>query len=113
MLATDGEQAVADFSASPDRIALAVLDVVLPKLGGPEIYARIREIRPDLPVIFATGYSPEIAQLQKVQQEGLPVLRKPDSPRDLARKVREMLDQRAQVASQKLGLKVLTPLLTA
>ncbi len=101
MLATDGEQAVADFCASPDRIALAVLDVVLPKLSGPEIYARIREIRPDLPVIFATGYSPEIAQLQKVQQEGLPVLQKPYSPRDLARKVREALDQRAQVASQK------------
>lgn len=42
MLATDGEQAVADFCANPDRVSLAVLDVVLPKLGGPEIYARIR-----------------------------------------------------------------------
>ena len=101
MLATDGEQAVADFCANPDRIALAVLDVVLPKLGGPEIYARIRELRPELPVIFATGYSPEIAQLQKVQEEGLPVLQKPYSPRDLARKVREMLDLHSPVGSQK------------
>ena len=101
MLATDGEQAVSDFCANPDRIALAVLDVVLPKLSGPEVYTRIRELRPDLPVIFATGYSPEIAQLQKVQQEGLPVLQKPYSPRDLARRVRETLDLHSQVASQK------------
>ena len=101
MLATDGEQAVSDFCANSDRIALAVLDVVLPKLGGHEVYARIRELRPDLPVIFATGYSPEIARLQKVQQEGLPVLQKPYSPRDLARKVRESLDQHSQLASRK------------
>ena len=101
MLATDGEQAVADFRANRDRIGLAVLDVVLPKLSGHEVYARIRELRPDIPVIFATGYSPEIAQLQRVQQEGLPVLQKPYSPRDLARKVRETLDSHAQVPSQK------------
>ena len=101
MLATDGEQAVADFRANPDQFSLAVLDVVLPKLSGPEIYARIREIRPDLPVIFATGYSPEIAQLQEVQKKGLPVLQKPYSPRELARKVRETLDQRAHMACEK------------
>jgi two-component system, cell cycle sensor histidine kinase and response regulator CckA len=101
MLATDGEQAVADFRANRERISLAVLDVMLPKLSGPEIYARIREEKPDLAVIFATGYSPDIAQLQKVLEEGLPVLQKPYSPRDLARKVRETLDQRALLAAQK------------
>jgi hypothetical protein len=46
-------------------------------------------------VIFATGYSPDIAQLHKVQQEGLADLQKPYSPRDLARKVRETLEQHA------------------
>jgi len=101
MLASDGEQAVSDFASNRHRIALVVLDVVLPKLSGPEIYERIREYRPDMPVIFATGYSPEIAQLQKAQREGLPIIQKPYSPRDLARKVRETLDQHAQVASHK------------
>jgi len=101
MLATDGEQALEDFRANRDRIALAVLDVVLPKLSGPEVYARIRAEKPDLPVIFSTGYSPDIAQLEKVQQEGLPVLQKPYSPRGLARKVRETLDQHLPVTAQK------------
>ncbi len=101
MLATDGEQAVADFRANRDQIALAVLDVMLPKLSGPEICAIIREEKPDLAVIFATGYSADMAQLQKVQQEGLPVLQKPYSPRDLARKVRETLDRRVLAMAQK------------
>ena len=101
MLATDGETAAQNFHANRDRIDLVVLDAVLPKLSGSEVYARILKDKPDLPVIFATGYGPDIAQLRQVQQEGLPVLQKPYSPRDLARKVRETLDQHAQVAVQK------------
>jgi hypothetical protein len=53
-------------------------------------------------VIFATGYSADIASLQKAQQKGLPVLQKPYSPRNLARKVRDTLDQpRGPVAQEK------------
>ncbi len=98
-LASDGEQALEEFQAHRDSIDLALLDVVLPKLSGPEIYARISAEKPDLPVVFATGYSPDIALLQEVQEKGLPVLQKPYSPRDLARKVREALDRRHRLAS--------------
>jgi hypothetical protein len=53
-------------------------------------------------VIFATGYSADIASLQKAQQKGLPVLQKPYSPRNLARKVRDTLDQsRVPLAQEK------------
>jgi two-component system, cell cycle sensor histidine kinase and response regulator CckA len=99
VLAADGEEALEQFRTHRDRLDLAVLDVVLPKLSGPEVYSRIHSQRPDLPVIFATGYSPDIALLQKVQQQGLAVLQKPYSPRDLARKVRETLDQHARVTT--------------
>jgi two-component system, cell cycle sensor histidine kinase and response regulator CckA len=101
MLATDGETAVRNFHANRTRIDLVLLDVMLPKLSGPEAYARMRKDKPDLAVIFATGYSPDIAELQKVQEEGLLVLQKPYSPRDLARKVREILDQHALATAQK------------
>ena len=101
MLATDGEQAVADFRANRDQISLALLDVMLPKLSGPEICAVIRKEKPELAVIFATGYSPDMAQLQKARQERLPVLQKPYSPHDLARKVRETLDQQVLAMPQK------------
>jgi len=101
MLATDGETAAQNFHANRTRIDLVVLDVMLPKLSGPEVYARMRKDKSDLAVIFATGYSPDIAQLQKAQQEGLPVLQKPYSPRDLARKVRETLDRQVFASVQK------------
>jgi two-component system cell cycle sensor histidine kinase/response regulator CckA len=101
LLASDGDEAVRKFRAHRDEIGLALLDVVLPTLSGPEIYARISEEKPDLPVVFATGYSPDIALLQKVQAKGLPVLQKPYSPRDLARKVRETLDRRSRLISHE------------
>jgi two-component system cell cycle sensor histidine kinase/response regulator CckA len=98
VVAADGEQAVREFASDPDRFDLLVLDVVLPKLSGPQIYSRICEIKPDVPVIFATGYSADIAALEKAQQQGLPMLQKPYSPRNLAQKIRETLDLRHLVA---------------
>jgi CheY-like chemotaxis protein len=100
VLATDGEQAVREFQSRRNQIDLVLLDVVLPKLNGPEAYARICAVKPQVPVIFATGYSPDMALLEKVQQQGLPVLQKPYAPQDLARKVRETLDQHARLISR-------------
>lgn len=97
--ATDGEQAIQEFTRHQDRIDLALLDLVLPKLNGPEIYNRISAARPDLPVVFATGYSADFAMLHKIQKHGLPVLQKPYTARDLARKIREALDCRSQTVS--------------
>jgi two-component system cell cycle sensor histidine kinase/response regulator CckA len=97
ILVKDGAQAIEEFRSHRHRIDLAVLDVILPKHNGPEIYARIHAEEPNMPVIFATGYSPDIALIYKVQQEHLPMLQKPYSPDDLGRKVRETLDQHARV----------------
>jgi polar amino acid transport system substrate-binding protein len=100
LLATDGETAVQNFHANRTRIDLVVLDVMLPKLSGPEACALMREDKPDWAVIFATGYSSDVAQLRTARQEGLPVLQKTYSPRDLARRIRETFDQHAHVAVQ-------------
>jgi DNA-binding response OmpR family regulator len=93
ILASDGEQGLHEFESRRDQIDLLLLDVVLPKLSGPHIYSRICKIKPDVLVIFATGYSADMASLQKELQKGLPILQKPYSPRNLARKVRDTLDQ--------------------
>jgi two-component system, cell cycle sensor histidine kinase and response regulator CckA len=101
LAAADGESALNAFQSHRDEIDLLLLDVVLPKLGGPEVYSRIHAERPDIPVIFATGYSADMALLQKAEQKELPIIQKPYSPKDLARKVRESLDQRVQLLQQK------------
>jgi two-component system, cell cycle sensor histidine kinase and response regulator CckA len=100
LLVSDGERALREFQANRDRIDLVILDVVLPKISGPEVYARILAEKPETPVLFATGYSADMAMLQKIQDQNLPVLQKPYSPRDLAGKVRETLDQHARMLSR-------------
>jgi len=93
ILAADGEQAVNEYLLHHNEIDIILMDVVLPKFSGPEAYARIRESGAEVPVIFATGYSADIALLERARQQSLPMLQKPYSPRDLARKVRDTLDQ--------------------
>jgi len=93
VLACDGEEAIRVFHANRDRIDLLILDVVLPKVNGPEAYNRICADKKDVPVIFATGYSPEMTLLDHAQEKGLTILQKPYVPRDLARRVRENLDR--------------------
>ena len=95
VVAVDGAEAVEKFAKHRDRLAMVLLDVVLPVISGPEAYAKMCSIMPDLPVIFATGYSAENAALNGAKENGALVLLKPYSPKTLARRVRETLDQAA------------------
>jgi PAS domain S-box-containing protein len=93
LIAHDGEQAVEIFSTHRESIALALLDVIMPRRSGPETYEAIQAIKPGVPVVFATGYSNETAALTKMLERGIAVLRKPYSPGVLCRRVREALDR--------------------
>jgi len=75
--------------------ALAILDLVMPKLGGLETAARLAERFEKLPVLFTSGYSQESRGLET----GARYLQKPYSPTSLSRVVREILDQ-AKVVSR-------------
>jgi len=56
LVATNGHEAV-EHCRGDVKVDLAVLDVVMPELGGPEAAIRMRELRPGLPVVFCSGYS--------------------------------------------------------
>jgi two-component system, cell cycle sensor histidine kinase and response regulator CckA len=92
LVAHDGEEAVKMFSAQRDSIALILLDVIMPRRSGPEVYEAIRTIKPGVPVVFVTAYSNETAALTEMVERGIPVLRKPYSSGALSRRVREALD---------------------
>ena len=100
IVANDGEQALAEFKRNRSRIRLILLDVVMPRLSGPEVYERICADSPGFPVVFATGYSADIALLQKAQAGGLTILQKPYAPCDLARKIRETLDRHSRTVAR-------------
>jgi|GEM_PF-5198808 len=59
ILAKDGEQAVHLFKAHQDKIDMALLDVIMPKLSGQQAATIIQRISPELPILFCTGYTPE------------------------------------------------------
>jgi two-component system, cell cycle sensor histidine kinase and response regulator CckA len=96
LLAHDGEEAVESFLAHRDAISLVLLDVIMPKRSGPEVFAAIKSFKPDASVLFTTGYTNETAILADLVARGVAVLRKPYSPSALCRRVREVLDAAAE-----------------
>jgi two-component system, cell cycle sensor histidine kinase and response regulator CckA len=90
--ATDGEEAVKKFIEQREKIDLALIDVIMPKLNGREVYRRIKEIKPDIKVIFMSGYTADIIHKEEIVEEGLMVLTKPSMFKELPIKIREVLD---------------------
>jgi signal transduction histidine kinase len=93
--ASDGEDAIRKFNENCNDVSLVVLDVVMPKLGGPDLYAKLSKIKPKLPVIFTTGYSEQGVSLLDAAEVDAPavLLQKPHGPKVLARRVRDLLDR--------------------
>ncbi|MGZ8441709.1 MAG: PAS domain S-box protein, partial [Candidatus Deferrimicrobiaceae bacterium] len=92
LAARDGAEAVALFEAHPE-IAIAVLDVVMPRMGGKEALDMMRRSRPDLAALFTSGYSTDQIHESFVLLPGIEFLPKPYGPASLARRVRELLDK--------------------
>ena len=99
LLARDGEEAVRIFRDARDRIALALMDVVMPRLSGPQAYAQMCALVPGLPAIFVTGYTTEISALGSFPNAHTTLLQKPYDALKLARSVRRVLDGSQRDAS--------------
>ena len=92
LLASDGEQALKVSADHPGPIHLLLTDVVMPRMGGPELATHLLKTRPDTRVLYTSGYI-EQAGLDAVTREGaLAFLAKPFTPGELARRVREALE---------------------
>ncbi len=91
LVARNGEEAIGIFKEHKE-IALAVLDVVMPRKGGKEAFEEMYKQNPRLKVIFMSGYSANAIRDSFVLIPGMPFLQKPFGPTILARKVREVLD---------------------
>jgi two-component system cell cycle sensor histidine kinase/response regulator CckA len=89
LAASNGREAVATLQENAD-IALVILDVVMPELGGPEAWEVMRTMRPDLRVIFMSGYVDPRSRAKL--PPGEQILDKPFSPAQLLGLVREKLD---------------------
>jgi DNA-binding response OmpR family regulator len=72
-------------------IDLLLTDVVLPQLSGTELAKRLHDIRPNLKVLFMSGYTDQMIVQHRSLESGIALLQKPFAPNLLARKVREIL----------------------
>jgi two-component system cell cycle sensor histidine kinase/response regulator CckA len=88
----DGAEAIEQFLANPGEIQLALLDVVMPKVSGPDVMRAIRKHGSDIPIIFCTGYSRERLD-EKIAGELPVVITKPFDARTLLSGVRRVLDE--------------------
>lgn len=91
--AVDGEDAIDKFMRNRDDIHLILLDAIMPKKNGKEVYMEIRKVRPDIKTVFLSGYSADVIQNKGIHEEGLTLISKPISPAELLRKIREVLDR--------------------
>ena len=93
LLACDGEDAVAKFSAHRDEIDLVLLDMIMPKLSGKAAYDEITRLKPGVRAIFTSGYTADVISSKGELGPGMELVMKPVHPLLLLRKVREKLDR--------------------
>ena len=90
--AKDGEDAINKFIDHKNEIQLVIIDVIMPKKSGKEAYDGIKAISPSIKVLFSSGYTGDRIDSYILNKEDCSFINKPVSPKDLLRKVRELLD---------------------
>ena len=78
-----------------DAIDLLLTDVVMPQLNGKQVSDAVTALRPQIKVLFMSGYALDVFDSQEIQLGGLNLLQKPFSPNQLAQAIRETLDSPA------------------
>lgn len=88
------DQALRTFGEYQSKVQLLVTDLAMPRMTGTELASRITALSPGVPVLFSSGHGESIVAEQGVVDDGVHYISKPYRPRELADKVRHLLDQR-------------------
>ena len=90
--AADGADAMELFFTHFQQIDLMILDVIMPRMGGREVFDTVMAAKPVQKVLFVSGYTADSLQGKGIFKEGVQFIQKPMSPFELLRKVRDVLD---------------------
>jgi len=92
-VATNGTRAIELYKTNSDKIDIVVLDMIMPGMGGGEIYDALRKIKPDVKVLLCSGYS-EAGQASEILQRGCTgFIQKPFNASELSEKLREVINK--------------------
>ncbi len=92
VMTASSPQAALDLAKACDgRIHLLITDVIMPEMNGRDLAGRIRELYPEVRLLFMSGYPADVIAEQGVLDRGVQFIQKPFSMQDIAAKVREAL----------------------
>ena len=94
--ARDGEEAVRVSRDFEGEIHLLLTDVIMPGMSGKELSERLRSTRPDMKVLYMSGYTENIIMQKGLLPEDIHYIQKPFSFKALARKVRETIQKQSE-----------------
>ncbi len=92
LLAADGAEGLEVFRENREQIELVISDMVMPNLGGAELYRALRDDGEAVPFLLVSGYTGDEAMDRKILDPGVPILSKPWDVKDLLQQVRGLLD---------------------
>lgn len=90
--ATRGAEAVSLSGQFKEPIHMLLTDVVMPQMNGPELAAQLSPLRPDMRVLYMSGFTDHAVLDHRLLSQKAIFLQKPFTPETLARKVRDVLD---------------------
>jgi len=92
--ACSGEDATDVARKFDGPIELIITDVVMPGMGGKALYEKLKQSRPELKVLYMSGYTEDAIAHHGVLDPGVAFLEKPFTPESLGRKIRQVLDEK-------------------
>jgi two-component system cell cycle sensor histidine kinase/response regulator CckA len=98
--ASGGEEALEIVKAGETEIHLLITDVVMPNMDGPTMVRHVKELKPDLAVIFMSGYAEEAFRRNDEKAEDIHFLPKPFGLKQLAAKVKDVLSSQPPLRRQ-------------
>jgi len=87
----DGEEALRIHAERSDALDAVILDVVLPKMGGKEVFLAMRARQPDVKILVVSGYAPEGEIGELVERHGARFVQKPFSAGELSTALKDLL----------------------
>ncbi len=93
--ASDGTEALSILDREARQTDLAILDVIMPNMGGQQLYRKIRAHWPHICVLFTSGHTDDSLQAEVLNEDQLALLPKPFGPDELLKAVRYILEQKS------------------
>jgi signal transduction histidine kinase/ActR/RegA family two-component response regulator len=92
ILATNGEKGLEILEQVGDRVSIVVTDLVMPRMGGIEMYRKAREMYPEKKFLFITGHRKASHKVDLIEDPHIQRLQKPFTMGEILRQVKTLLD---------------------